>query len=179
MLLQSQQYRAEEKLPDGRNLLIRSLTPDDKHFLQEGMAHLTKEDRYSRFFVFKDSLSDKELDELTRLDSKNRVGLLASVIEDGNKVPVGVAHYILCEDESDLQTAEIAFAIAHEYQGIGIGTALMKHLIAIGKTAGIRQFVAFVLPDNFKMLDILRTCGLPCKLQMSQPGVEKFVLTMR
>jgi GNAT superfamily N-acetyltransferase len=178
MLMQTQHYRAEERLPDGRTLLIRSIGPHDKHFLQEGMQHLTKEDRYSRFFVFKDALSDDELNALTYVDCKNRVGLLASLVEGDKKMPVGIAHYIVCDDDSSLLTAELAFAVAHEYQGMGIGTLLMKHLIQIGRSAGIQQFIAFVLPDNRKMLGILHSCGLTCKLQSCRAGVSKFVLPM-
>jgi ribosomal protein S18 acetylase RimI-like enzyme len=57
--------------------------------------------------------------------------------------------------------AEIAFAVVDEYQGQGLGAALMRHLAAIAVSAGLKTFVAEVLPDNVPMLKVFEKSGFP------------------
>jgi ribosomal protein S18 acetylase RimI-like enzyme len=56
--------------------------------------------------------------------------------------------------------AEVAFAVVDEYQGQGIGAALMRHLAAIAREAGLKELVADVLPDNIPMLKVFEKSGL-------------------
>lgn len=56
--------------------------------------------------------------------------------------------------------AEVAFALIDEYQGQGIGTALMRHLSSIARGAGLQELIAEVLPENAAMLDVFKKSGL-------------------
>ncbi len=47
-----------------------------------------------------------------------------------------------------------------EYQAKGIGPALIRHLAAIGREAGLRELVAEVLSDNLPMLTVFERSGL-------------------
>jgi ribosomal protein S18 acetylase RimI-like enzyme len=55
--------------------------------------------------------------------------------------------------------AEVAFAVIDAYQGQGVGSALMRHLAAISREAGLQQLVADVLPENIPMLRLFQKCG--------------------
>src|ERR1700742_3884888 len=62
--------------------------------------------------------------------------------------------------------AEAAFALIDEYQGQGIGSALMQHLAAIAREAGIKQLIAEVLPQGRPVLTpIPAPLPLPCRKQ--------------
>jgi ribosomal protein S18 acetylase RimI-like enzyme len=50
--------------------------------------------------------------------------------------------------------------VVDEYQGQGIGAALMRHLAAIAREAGLKELVADVLPDNIPMLKMFEKSGL-------------------
>ena len=54
----------------------------------------------------------------------------------------------------------MAFAVIDEYQGQGIGAALMRHLATIARDAGLKEFTAEVLPDNIPMLKVFQKSGL-------------------
>ena len=54
----------------------------------------------------------------------------------------------------DPAAAEVAFAVADELQGRGIGTRLLERLAALAAEQGIERFVAEVLPDNRAMLGV-------------------------
>ena len=57
--------------------------------------------------------------------------------------------------------AEVAFVVADEFQGQGVGSTLLSHLATIGRELGIRFLDAEVLPGNRQMLDVFEHSGLP------------------
>jgi GNAT superfamily N-acetyltransferase len=59
--------------------------------------------------------------------------------------------------------AEIAFAVDDAHQGKGIGAALLRHLAALARVAGLSEMIADVLPDNIAMLKVLGSSGFGMK----------------
>ena len=86
----------------------------------------------------------------------NHVALVALIDEGGRSAIVGGGRYIVVEPGQ----AEVAFAVVDEYQGRGIGSALMRHLATIARAAGLQTLIAEVLPENIQMLQLFKTCGL-------------------
>jgi GNAT superfamily N-acetyltransferase len=68
-------------------------------------------------------------------------------------VIVGGGRYIVAKPGA----AEVAFAVVDDYQGQGIGSILMRHLVAIARRAGLAELVADVLPENRQMLTFSRS----------------------
>ena len=85
--------------------------------------------------------------------STTRIGspLVATIGDD----IIGIGRYDVVEKDS----AEVAFNISDHYQGRGIGSILLEHLAAIAHEGDIRRFVAEVLPQNRKMLNVFREAG--------------------
>lgn len=65
--------------------------------------------------------------------------------------------------------AEVAFAVAEEWREQGLGTRLLAELAHIALSRDIRLFTAFVLPDNYQMLDVFRESGFPIRTRTA-PG---------
>jgi RimJ/RimL family protein N-acetyltransferase len=83
-------------------------------------------------------------------------------MEEGNRAMiVGGGRYVIVQPGA----AEVAFAVVDEYQGQGIGGALLRHLVAIARNAGLEQLVAEVLPDNVPMLKVFEKSGLRCNVK--------------
>ena len=57
-------------------------------------------------------------------------------------------------------TAEIAFLVIDDYQGQGIGAALLRHLAILARDAGLKEFTAEVLPQNIPMLKTFEKSNL-------------------
>lgn len=55
----------------------------------------------------------------------------------------------------------MAFLVADEDQGQGIGAALLRHLIDVARAAGLETLIAEVLPENAPMLKVFAKSGLP------------------
>ena len=52
-----------------------------------------------------------------------------------------------------------------QYQGQGLGAALMHHLAAIAQAAGLKELIAEVLPDNVPMLKVFEKSGFPVDMK--------------
>ena len=68
--------------------------------------------------------------------------------------------------------AEVAFTVAHDAQGHGVGTLLLRRLAAIAFADGIATFVADVLPDNHRMIDMFRESGFDPSLRSGAGTIE-------
>ena len=55
--------------------------------------------------------------------------------------------------------AEVAFAVADDQQGRGIGTELLQLLTTAARQNGVTGFRAFVLPENVQMMRVFRNSG--------------------
>ena len=170
-------YRAQGLLRDGRLVHIRSIHSSDKPILQEGMHHLSSNSLYYRFLTPKRELTEEELVFFTEIDYFHHVGLLASVVEDGKEVPAAVGRYVSASNCLPV-SADLGFAVSDEYQGLGIGTLLMQHLILIARQSGVKQFTALVLPDNKKMLRVFRKSGLKISEKVNSVGALELVLDL-
>lgn len=149
-------YAAVEPLRDGRTLEIRALRPADRAGLLASFERTSDESRYRRFFAPKRTFSEKEIDFYMNVDFVDHVALVAVLEEGGRPVIAGGGRYIASEPGR----AEVAFAVDDAHQGLGIATHLMRHLVAIARAAGLREFTAEVLSDNTAMLKVFERCGL-------------------
>lgn len=73
---------------------------------------------------------------------------------------VGHAGFELMRDDA----AEIAFEVADVLRGRGLATILMARLAAAARERGIETFVAEVLPENRRMLEVFRESGFPMQV---------------
>lgn len=170
-------YTSSGMLNDGRTLNIRSIRADDKGLLQESWHHLSKQSQYFRFFTPKDELTERELVYFTEIDFVNHVALGASIVRDDAEVPVGIARYI--SDGGSNASAELAFVVGEQYQGLGIATILLQHLVLIARANAISEFTASVLPENTRMQSVLRKSGLPMKQVINSVGVLEITLSLK
>jgi len=159
-----QNYKAEAILRDGSSVCLRALRSDDKERLLQLFSRLGRRSVYFRFFRHKEWLSLDELARFTELDFDRDVALVAVRREADAELILGVGRYSVIEEEGLPPTrAELAFAVADAYQGIGIGTLLLEHLTPIARARGITEFQADVLGENNRMMTLFATSGFKAK----------------
>jgi RimJ/RimL family protein N-acetyltransferase len=156
-LLDPRKYSTYETLRDGRQVEIRALRPDDRHNLIAAVQRVSAQSFYRRFFGVRRDFSEQEKSFFVNVDFANHVALVAVADDDGRPVIVGGGRYVVLQSGE----AEVAFAVIDQYQGQGIGAALIRHLATIAREAGIQRLVADVLPDNLPMLKVFKRSGFP------------------
>lgn len=149
-------YHVTETLSDGRKVDIRAQRPADRQALLAAVQRASSETLYHRFFAAKRAFSREEEHFFLDIDFVKHVALVAEAMEDGRPAIVGGCRYV----EVEPGQAEVAFSVIDAYQKKGLGTALMRHIAAIGRGAGLKELVAEVLSDNAAMLKVFERSGL-------------------
>jgi RimJ/RimL family protein N-acetyltransferase len=149
-------YSTVEVLRNGRRIEIRALRASDRDDLVAAVDRTSARSLYRRFFSLKRHFSDKEINFFLNIDFANHVALVAVVKEGGRRAIVGGGRYVVVRPGK----AEVAFIVVDKYQGQGIGGALMRHLAALARDAGLKELVAEVLPENAPMLKVFEKSGL-------------------
>ena len=167
-MIDAANYLATETLHDGRTITIRAQRPEDLDGWRAALARTSAATLYLRFFGAKREISDKEAHYFLDIDFVKHVALVAIADEDGRPILIGGGRYVVIEPGK----AEAAFALVDDYQAKGIGSALMRHLVAIGREAGLRELVAEVLSDNLSMLRVFARSGLAMNTRREGPVVH-------
>lgn len=141
-------YAACERLRDGRPVEIRALQPDDEASMLAAVERTSLESLQRRFFTAKRSFSENECAYFIDVDFRNHVALVARIDQDGESAIIGGGRYIVIEPGR----AEMAFVVVDAWQGKGVGSLLLRHLVNIARDAGLRELTAEVLPENTPML---------------------------
>ncbi len=142
-------------LPSGECFRMRPLRPDDKARIAEGLARLSPESQYLRFFTAKSRFTDAELRYLTEVDGWDHYAVgIARVLPDGTEGEgVAVGRFVRLPDEPEV--AEPAVAVLDALQGRGLGRRLLQHLIAAAAARQVKRFRTEFLATNRPMKDLL------------------------
>ncbi len=171
-------YEKNEILKNGLAVKIRAIRPSDKAGIAEAFGKLAPESIYTRFFQAKKSLSNVELTKATEVDFENTVALVVTVESEGKETIIGGGRYSAgAPDAAGVRSAEIAFVVEEDYQGLGIAGCILKHLGCIGREKGIVQFEAEVLMQNKAMLAVFSRSGFPMK-QTQTEGIIHVTLSL-
>ena len=149
---------------DGSELMLRPVLPGDSERSNHPSVEFSSETLYRRFMSTR-APSPALINYLFQVDY---VDHFVWVLLDGADGPV-VADVRFVRDLDDPATAEIAFIVADDYQGRGIGSFLMDALIISARAGGVQRFTARLLSDNLAMRHILDRFG--AEWDRDEPGV--------
>jgi RimJ/RimL family protein N-acetyltransferase len=135
---------------------VEPLRDGDTDSVSRLFDRLGDESRRLRFCGPKPRLSAAELGELARVDSR-RHALVAYV--EGDPEPAGFAQ--LVRDPDEWTHAEIAFAVADDYHGKGIGSTLVDLLAADARAGGITHLTATILSSNTAAFVLVKKVAKP------------------
>src|SRR3954468_23655996 len=145
-------WEADIVVADGGTAHLRPIRPSDADALDAFHSGLSQRTRYLRYFSAYPRIPEKDLYRFTNVDHHDRVAL---IVELAGQI-IAVGRY---ERHPGTDTAEVAFVVADEHQGRGIGSGLVAHLHAAAREIGVRRFVAVVLAENTPMIRVFREAG--------------------
>jgi RimJ/RimL family protein N-acetyltransferase len=147
--------RERLKLRDGRIVDVRPLEQCDRPLLEAAIIRLSDESRYLRFGTPKPHIAERELNRLVDIDHHDHEALLA--IDPLTGRGVAVVRYVQVPGEPGV--VELAATVADDWQGIGLGTALLDALTQRARDEGHSVLRAYVLAANNRSLAMLRRAG--------------------
>ena len=148
-------YTTHEVLKDGSQIEIRALRRTDESDMLAAIENTSAQSLQRRFFVMKRHFSDKERAFFMDVDFKNHVAIVAAANENGRPMIAGGGRYIVFEEGR----AEMAFVVIDAWQGRGIGSLLLRHLVNIAGASGLNELTAEVLPENTAMKKVFEKFG--------------------
>src|SRR5262247_740114 len=160
-------------LKNNLKIMIRPARAGDAGALQALFHRLSPDDVYTRFFRRVRSLTYRELQTLCNVNHETEVAFLAVTGPRENEEVVGSACYFL---NPTTNLAEVAFMVAPEFQGAGLGTALQARLLEYAMSRGVRGFVADILPRNASMLRLIARAPGVVTTSRDEDGVQVTVV---
>ena len=155
------------ELLDATSVAYHAIAPENASALQRFHHRLSERSIYLRFFAAKPELSDRKAGYFTNVDGINRFALVAVDPERPQEI-IGVVSF---DREGTSERAEYAAAVEDRWQGRGLGLALTRRLIDAALKRDIRIFTGVLLPENTRMLNLLRDLGLPERMRY-EDGIE-------
>ena len=177
-MIDAANYSVHDNLRDGTPVIIRAISRGDGDRIRVAFEHLDREAVYTRFFTYKKSLTDAELNDLTDVDSDHVVALVVTTGTGDDEALIGGGRYCSEAALCASQSAELAFFTDDHYRGRGVASLILKHLIAIARDQGLLQFDADVLAQNRGMLVVFAHSGLAMK-QRHEGNVMYVALSLK
>ena len=148
----------------GAYLMLRPVLPGDSERSTHPSVEFSSDTLYRRFMSTR-APSPALMNYLFQVDY---VDHFVWVLVDGTDGPV-VADVRFVRDVENPTTAEIAFIVADDYQGRGIGSFLMDAIAIAARVGGVHRFTARLLAENHPMRAILDRFG--AQWERDEPGV--------
>ncbi len=144
------------RLRGGALLNLRFVEPRDAEPLQTYFRSLATRSRHNRFLGAMSELSPTELDHFTHAGEDDRFSVIATIVIDGSETIVGEARYAI-----NAETAEFEFALSIDdnWQGHGIGSALLRNLECRAAAFGADRLFGDTLRSNDAMIGLARKSG--------------------
>jgi RimJ/RimL family protein N-acetyltransferase len=174
---EARDFTWSETLQNGLSVTIRPLRPDDRERLVRAIRNLGRESIYTRFFSYRE-LTDAGLDRIMTIDAAREAALVVTFGEGKDETVIGSGRFVASAGEGSDRTAEVAFVVEEDYQGLGIAGRLLRHLAEIAREKGIAAFEAEVLAENGSMLAVFARSGLPMR-KRRDGGIVHVTLSLR
>ncbi len=164
------EYITTFKMKNGKVATLRPIKPEDEPLEKEMFTKFSEETERFRFFKQIKEISHELLIRYTQNDYDREIAIIAEVTERDKKKMAGVARIIEGPARED---AEFAIVVADPWQKQGLGSKLTDYMIEIAKKRGVNKIFVEILPDNNKMLNMLKKRGFKLSFNEKVCHAEK------
>jgi acetyltransferase len=155
------EYVGEWRTKNGARFTIRPIRPEDEPLMVKFHATLSERSVYFRYLspmLLSQRIAHERLSSICFIDYDREMLLVAErqAPEPGEReiVAVGRLSKLHWRDE-----AEFALVVSDALQKQGLGSELLRRLIAIGRRENLRRIVGYISGENMDMLAVARAAG--------------------
>lgn len=158
------QYVAPYRLKNGVEVLVRPIRPEDEPLMvafHETLSDRTVFFRYFHVIKLGERISHDRLTRTCFIDYDREMALVAERrLPDGPPRILGVGRLTKARGQP---SAEFAIVVTDEMQGQGLGTELLRRLVAIGRDERVARITGDILPENRDMQHVAEKVGFTCR----------------
>lgn len=144
------------ELRDGRNYILRPLSPADDRRLQEFFYSHNEETIIRRYGFTITRMSRERAFELVGVNQNRDIALAVVEVQGPRQVIHAVGRYYLDADETG---AEMAFVVAENKRRLGMARVLLQRMLEVATARKLKRLWAQVDRDNAPMLGLFREYG--------------------
>lgn len=157
--------------PDSKDVIIRPISDSDNELQRTFFRSLSEVSRFYRFMTPLVDIPPSIMRQLSLLDERSHVALLAEKSEGTEKIMIGEARCFV--DAEDRATGELGIAVHDDWQGLGVGINLLDRLEGCAANLGIKRIVADTLVENVKMLGLAARAGYKITMSSVDPRLKR------
>jgi GNAT superfamily N-acetyltransferase len=176
-LPRTQAITARELMLAPDDIVVRRIRPTDTGEIERFYAALSNESRRTRFFAVGTGLSHRQSVSFCTPDHDHREGFVALRTVPGSSDERIVGH--LCVEPVGPEAAEVAIAVADDWQHRGIGRQLLEAGVDWARAEGFSALVATTFAGNAPIHRLLMGLCLPTKTRMASSGTEDITIDLR
>jgi acetyltransferase len=167
------EYVSRVKLRDGAEVTFRPIRPEDEPLLIQFHGTLSERSvrlRYMQLLQLEQRVAHQRLIRVCFNDYDRDMALVVEHRGEAGKPEIVAVGRLVKTPAS--KEAEFALLVSDPWQGRGLGTELLQHLVGVARTEGIARIVGAILPENHEMQRICQKLGFRLRRPMDDPVVE-------
>lgn len=165
-----------QHLPNGRDVLIRPIRPDDAQPLRAAFPLLEPGEVRMRMLSENGELSEEMADKMSRPDPRNEFAIVvAEPLPPGEAMVGAVARASIVPGGRDV---EFSILVSRFIAGMGVGRHLMRRLVRWARGKKVDRIYGDVLEVNQPMLSLAQSLGFHREAS-DDPGMVRVVLNLQ
>jgi len=144
---------------DNITIHFRVIKPSDEDDMRRLFYRFSDQAVYYRYFSPIKTMPHMKMQEYVNVDYNRIMSIVGIIEEEGLERIIAEARYVRLKDRPSF--ADVAFITDEKYQGVGIGSFMLKTLMKIAIKRDIEGFTADVITDNKPMLKVFEKSGYP------------------
>jgi acetyltransferase len=144
-------YISRWHLPNGTEVLLRPIKPEDEPLEHEMFTTLSEETLRERFYQRIKTITHAMHARFCNIDYDREMAIVAEIRERDKRRIIGIGSFVI---DPNHNTCEYSVVVHDDYQRQGLASKLLDILIGIADEKGIEEFYGFVEPTNRRMVKL-------------------------
>ncbi|KTE17316.1 GNAT family N-acetyltransferase [Sphingopyxis sp. H115] len=163
-------------LNDGTQVCLRTITPDDEALLRDGIAKLSSESRYLRFFSPAPMLPDAVIERLVDVDGHDHIAWGAICSECPGWPAIGAVHAVRNRGgpNGESRVGEYSVAVLDAFHGKGLARMMTAALFVQCLAEGLTELDVHTLSENRAAIALVH--ALDARWKGESAGVAEYAV---
>ena len=161
-------------LPDGTEVLLRPIRPEDEPLEHEMLTTLSERTLRQRFFSPINDITHDMLIRFCNIDYEREMAIVAEIRDTGKKKIIGIGRLTI---EPDFRSGQFAVLVHDDFHGQRLGYTLVDLMIGIAQDKSLEEIYGIVLSENDRMLNLCRKLGF--ERMLMPDGISRVSLVLK